>query len=656
MTLTITEGASNTETKTNYITVNPTNTITLTSAVGTNNQTLCVNTPIAAITYATTGATGATFSGFPSGLTVGWSSDVVTISGTPATSGTFNYTVSLTGGCGTINATGTITVTPVNTITLTSGVGTNNQSVCAGTGISNITYSTTGAIGAGFSGLPSGVTGNWSGGVVTISGTPTAAGINNYSVTLTGGCGTVIANGTITVNALPVTSPITGTATPPCSGVDYVYSVTHTPGSDYAWTVPAGATITDGQGSHSITVTFGTTNGNIAVTETNAAGCVGIARTLAVSLQGCGLDANFEGEPTEICIGSSVLFTNISTGTSGSTSYSWNFGEGASPATANTAGPHAVTYGTAGTKSVSLTITEGASNTEIKADYISVNPLNTVSLTSGAGTDNQTLCLNSAITDITYSTTGATGASVTGLPPGVNGSWSANVVTISGTPSESGTFNYTVTLTGGCGTVTANGTLTVNVCTKTLSLSSVLLEGLYDGGGIMKQAWGETGTQWPAGIADHITVELHDAANYWTIVYTAADVELTTEGAAVITIPAEHSGSYYITVKHRNSIETTTASAVSFSGTAINYSFNSLSSVYGENMGVSGDGRYLIFAGDVNQDGFVDTQDYIGIDNDSYNYAYGYLVTDVDGNGMVDTNDYIPIDNNNYRYIGVILP
>jgi hypothetical protein len=260
------------------------------------------------------------------------------------------------------------------------------------------------------------------------------------------------------------------------------------------------------------------------------------------------------------------------------------------------------------------------------------------------------------ITDITYSTTGATGASVTGLPAGVNGSWSANVVTISGTPSESGTFNYTVTLTGGCGTVTANDTLTVNICTKTLNLSSVLLEGLYDGGGTMRQAWGETGTQWPAGIADHITVELHDAGNYWTIIHTAADVELTTEGAAVITIPAEHSGSYYITVKHRNSIETTTAAAVSFSGTAINYSFNSLSSVYGENMGISGDGRYLIFAGDVNQDGFIDTQDYIGIDNDSYNYAYGYLVTDVDGNGMVDTNDYIPIDNNNYRYIGVILP
>ncbi|MFN8294015.1 MAG: hypothetical protein U0T72_09850 [Chitinophagales bacterium] len=30
------------------------------------------------------------------------------------------------------------------------------------------------------------------------------------------------------------------------------------------------------------------------------------------------------------------------------------------------------------------------------------------------------------------------------MPSGVTGSWSANVATISGTPTASGTFNYTV--------------------------------------------------------------------------------------------------------------------------------------------------------------------------------------------------------------------
>src|SRR5439155_19217062 len=92
---------------------------------------------------------------------------------------------------------------------------------------------------------------------------------------------------------------------------------------------------------------------------------------------------------------------------------------------------------------------------------ITVTANNTVTLTSAAGTDKQTKCINTAITNITYATTGATGATFSGLPAGVNGSWAANVVTISGTPTASGTFNYTVTLTGGCGVITATGTITI---------------------------------------------------------------------------------------------------------------------------------------------------------------------------------------------------
>ncbi len=92
-----------------------------------------------------------------------------------------------------------------------------------------------------------------------------------------------------------------------------------------------------------------------------------------------------------------------------------------------------------------------------------VTPDNGISLTSQEGSDAQAVCSNTAINDVTYSTTGATGALFSGLPAGVNGSWLANEVTISGTPSAaSGIFNYTVTLTGGCGNITANGSITVN--------------------------------------------------------------------------------------------------------------------------------------------------------------------------------------------------
>ncbi|WP_456313395.1 T9SS sorting signal type C domain-containing protein, partial [Pseudomonas shirazensis] len=133
-----------------------------------------------------------------------WASNVVTISGTSSVAGSFPYTVTLTGGCGAVTATGTITITPANTVTLSSGTGTNNQTKCINTALDNITFSTTGATGATFSGLPTGVSGAWASNVVTISGTSSVTGSFPYTVSLTGGCGTVTATGTIIIDVLPV--------------------------------------------------------------------------------------------------------------------------------------------------------------------------------------------------------------------------------------------------------------------------------------------------------------------------------------------------------------------------------------------------------------------------------------------------------------------
>ena len=87
--------------------------VTNTAATPSSNPTLLVNTALTNITIATTGATGidTTDSDLPNGVTAVWSGNVITISGTPTAADTFNYTISLTGGCGSVNATGTITVT-----------------------------------------------------------------------------------------------------------------------------------------------------------------------------------------------------------------------------------------------------------------------------------------------------------------------------------------------------------------------------------------------------------------------------------------------------------------------------------------------------------------------------------------------------------------
>jgi parallel beta-helix repeat protein len=83
--------------------------------------------------------------------------------------------------------------------------------------------------------------------------------------------------------------------------------------------------------------------------------------------------ADFTGVPTSGNVPLDVLFTDASTGTI--TSYAWDFGSGASPATADTVGPHTVTYSTSGLKTVVLTVTgPGGTDTKTKTDYIDVLP------------------------------------------------------------------------------------------------------------------------------------------------------------------------------------------------------------------------------------------------------------------------------------------
>ena len=90
-----------------------------------------------------------------------------------------------------------------------------------------------------------------------------------------------------------------------------------------------------------------------------------------------------------------------------------------------------------------------------------VNNFTTLNGVSSASSS-PTLCEGTIMTSITHTTQGATGiGTATGLPAGVTASWSANVIAISGTPSASGVFSYSIPLTGGLGTVSATGTITV---------------------------------------------------------------------------------------------------------------------------------------------------------------------------------------------------
>lgn len=103
--------------------------ITRTSAAGTETQAKCINTPITPITFTTIGATGATFSGLPAGVTGTWSANTITISGSATVAGTFTYVVNLIVGCNVVSATGTLTINDVPTISNVAVVTPNSVSI-----------------------------------------------------------------------------------------------------------------------------------------------------------------------------------------------------------------------------------------------------------------------------------------------------------------------------------------------------------------------------------------------------------------------------------------------------------------------------------------------------------------------------------------------
>ena len=191
--------------------------------------------------------------------------------------------------------------------------------------------------------------------------------------------------------------------------------------------------------------------------------------------------------------------------------------------------------------------------------------------------------------------------------------------------------------------------------TKTLNLN-LFIEGLYDGAGLMHPAKNESGPQWGSSIADKITVELHSSSDYSTIIHSTGTINLNTDGTVTVSIPGTYSGSYYLTIKNRNSIETVSSAVISFSGSSINYTFDSPSKAYGANLGVMTDGRYVLYGGDVNQDGLVDGSDLSNIGNLNDVFSTGYLPEDVNGDGLVDGSDMNITSNNNDIFVSSKTP
>ncbi len=187
----------------------------------------------------------------------------------------------------------------------------------------------------------------------------------------------------------------------------------------------------------------------------------------------------------------------------------------------------------------------------------------------------------------------------------------------------------------------------------------LFLEGLYAGGGMMNQAQDISNPKFGAGIADKVTVELHESTAPYGVAYTFADADLNTNGSVTINnLPANISGSYYLVIKHRNSVETWSNDVVDFNVPgSFTYDFTTAAyKAYGNNQKLMSGDIFAIYGGDAVQDGIVDGSDMAAIDNASTAIQKGYFPEDINGDGIVDATDMALVDNNSTAVVQMKKP
>ena len=147
-----------------------------------------------------------------------------------------------------------------------------------------------------------------------------AAGTYTVSGTNVGGTTPMSGNAVVTMTSLPATPVFSTGAATQCSGTtNQVYSVAEVPtATSYNWTLPAGWTITGGNGTREITATVGTNGGTVSVTATNSCGA-GPAGILNVTVSQTPVIAN----QTPVSIGTGETFTVAPAGAPGGTTYTW---------------------------------------------------------------------------------------------------------------------------------------------------------------------------------------------------------------------------------------------------------------------------------------------------------------------------------------------
>jgi len=116
---------------------------------------------------------------------------------------------------------------------------------------------------------------------------------------------------------------------------------------------------------------------------------------------------------------------------------------------------------------------------------------------------------------------------------------------------------------------------------------------------------------------------------------------------------------YYLIITHRNSIETWSGAAQSFTANSLSYNFtDAVGKAYGNNLKQinASPVRFGIYSGDVNQNGAIDLDDVLSVYNSAASFYSGYVVYDVNGDSIIDLNDIIITYNNSTAFVSIVKP
>jgi gliding motility-associated-like protein len=444
--------------------------VNLISPGTTNNQTVCVNASITPVTYSAAASSTAFFLGLPSGVSGSYNSGSIIINGTPVQAGNYVYSVNVIGAsCSNKMVTGTLNVIQGPQAGTINTSGSINQSVCVNQSITPITLTLNGVLSASVSGLPTGVghTVSAMNPQILIAGTPSQSGTFVYTITLVGTQCNKIYTSTLHVTpplSYSLLSVSSATYQSVCVGSSVqpvIYSVNGVTSASFNG-LPSGINGSFNSGSLIISGTP-TVSGYFYYTANLIGGCgnasingiIDVKPQPTFSITGGSLFQN-------VCIGSGIQNITLNTPPLASINVS-GLPTGVSFYAITNGGVISGTPNVPPTTNVfSISVQNECGLTQQTGTFV-INSGNATALQlSPPGTENQIVCESDSIKVISYSVSGISSVTVTGMPPGLGYTLAPGICNIQGLSAVSGTYVYQLTAYG-CSNNTAikHGTITV---------------------------------------------------------------------------------------------------------------------------------------------------------------------------------------------------